>query len=239
MMTKYKWWLAAGVFALTVTWTLEARAKGPDSSGVAPPRGMPACSTDVLIKAYIPRDWIKSPPHPTYVRLKGDGWAGRYKHGSARLWNQVFVTFNRGARKPELRKAHGVGRSTGKTRNGGFVTKTARPKSGDLWEMAKWDNWRRTRVWVHAQGSVGLPLIRTAPAIDYKVDVKLRPVDNCRRIAYTITGTIDGFPGYAIYIGNKMVYHFDPYKVGNGPTALYPYRGDVRLKQTGSVRVRR
>jgi hypothetical protein len=73
-------------------------------------------------------------------------------------------------------------------------------------------------VIIIAKANVPNPL-QPGPAIDYRFVVKLTWRSD--EIAYDLTGTHDGFPAYSVFIGNRLVYGYDPTDRGASPWALW------------------
>jgi hypothetical protein len=75
------------------------------------------------------------------------------------------------------------------------------------------------------------PLQFGAPKLDANLDVFIRQQSPCHTPEYKISGFLDGFPAYELFINDRSVYGVSPEQIGNSPFSLAPFLGDIKVSQ--------
>lgn len=214
-----------------------------------------SCRVDILVDAFLP-GWTSKGrlPNPVQYDILMDDMTGKplpldkqvfdyhefatdnrntpLKGGSARLSSYVVVDLCSG--NPLVEKQHKISPTRDyrmEYKGGKFVEVEDVGIANDKGMHEKVTK-NGDKVLVQIDGAASNPFLATAPDIDYHVAILLWKEGNI--INYTVSGNHDGFPGYEVFIGNKLVHFWTP-KVEEGQNPLSPFnRGQSIFSLFGS-----
>jgi len=75
------------------------------------------------------------------------------------------------------------------------------------------------------------PLQFGAPKLDAELDVFIRQQSPCDTPEYKVSGFLDGFPAYELFINDQSVYGVSPEQLGNSPFSLLPGLDDITVSK--------
>jgi len=207
-------------------------------------RGRRGCTIDIWCDAFIPTKRVDDitysdvlPSHGKYHAWKGNDRGFKKNAKSNKIFS--YFTLNLDSQTPLVKEKHDTGETIGYY----YAYKKIGMKSYKKYETydsakVNFTEYELTAfkfsetIFVTIDAAAPNPLVALAPDIDFHYSMVLEKLPN-NKIRYYVKGHHDGFPAYTIFIGDKMVYSFDPRDHGQTLWSLAG-SGEWPVEESGS-----